>query len=285
MISRRSLVYEAAQEAADARDAGGFDPDSPISPFDLAASLNINVQFVPVSMEGFYRKEPSPLILLSPYRPIGRRAYNCAHELGHHRFGHGSTIHELNETTAGMKPSEIPEEILADSFAGFALMPAIGIRRAFALRGCAASNASPLQVFAVSSDFGVGYTSLITHLTFSLQEIDNSRRKYLESFGLPDFRRMVLGRAEPKAMALIDEHSEVRCVEMDVDAVLHAPPGATSTSRHLVYERTTSTGEMFRAKHQGIGSLLLKDRIVEVRIAREDYVGFTRYRFLEDPDD
>jgi hypothetical protein len=41
-----------------------------------------------------------------------RRAYDCAHELGHHVFGHGSSIDELRED-AKAQPWEDPKEFLA----------------------------------------------------------------------------------------------------------------------------------------------------------------------------
>src|SRR3546814_6969436 len=46
---------------------------------------------------GMYQRAPPPRIHLSARRPLPRRAYNCAHELGHHVFAHGSSIDELRE--------------------------------------------------------------------------------------------------------------------------------------------------------------------------------------------
>jgi hypothetical protein len=78
----------------------------------------------------------------SARRPLPRRAYNCAHELGHHAFGHGSSIDELRED-AKAQPWEDPKEFLADTFAGFILMPIIGLRRAFSVRGLTPETATP----------------------------------------------------------------------------------------------------------------------------------------------
>src|SRR5258707_15068801 len=109
MLDRRALTYEAAQEAADARDAAGVQQDVPICAYDLAHVLNASVRFVDVNMEGIYERGPPARILLSPYRPLVRRTFNCAHELGHHRFGHGSTIDELKASSPNRTQSELPE--------------------------------------------------------------------------------------------------------------------------------------------------------------------------------
>jgi FixJ family two-component response regulator len=70
------------------------------------------VRFNNINMEGVYRRGLPPRIHLSARRPLPRRAYNCAHELGHHVFGHGSSIDELRED-AKAQPWEDPKEFLA----------------------------------------------------------------------------------------------------------------------------------------------------------------------------
>src|SRR5258708_40241076 len=139
MLDRRALTYEAAQEAADARDAAGIQQDVPLCAYDLAHTLGAGVRFVDVDMEGIYERGPPARILISPYRPLVRRTFNCAHELGHHRFGHGSTIDELKSVSANKLQSELPEEVLANAFAGFVLMPGIAIQRAFFRRSISPS--------------------------------------------------------------------------------------------------------------------------------------------------
>ena len=91
------------------------------------------MRFNNINMAGMYQRGLPPRIHLSA-RPLQRRAYNCAHELGHHVFGHGSSIDELRED-AKSQPWDDPKEFLADTFAGFILMPIIGLRRAFSVRG------------------------------------------------------------------------------------------------------------------------------------------------------
>lgn len=75
----------------------GLALNSPICIYDLCDRLNVTVRFVDISMEGTYYKGENPRILLSALRPLPRRNFTCAHELGHHVFGHGSTIDDLIE--------------------------------------------------------------------------------------------------------------------------------------------------------------------------------------------
>src|SRR5687768_16101242 len=96
-MDRRALTRQGMQGAADARDQLDLDPFGPIDPYLVAVQLGIKVVFLDTSMEGFYFKQPTPRILLSSLRPVPRRAFTCAHEIGHHWFGHGSTIDQLQE--------------------------------------------------------------------------------------------------------------------------------------------------------------------------------------------
>ena len=130
-FNRRALATQAMQAAAATRAKAKLDQVGPICIYGLCETLGVAVRFNNINMEGMYQRGIPPRIHLSARRPLPRRAYNCAHELGHHVFGHGSSIDELRED-AKAQPWEDPKEFLADTFAGFVLMPIIGLRRAFA---------------------------------------------------------------------------------------------------------------------------------------------------------
>lgn len=128
-FSRRALATQAMHAAAATRAKARLDQGSPICVFGLCETLGVTVRFNSINMEGMYQRGARPRIHLSARRPLSRRAFNCAHELGHHVFAHGSSIDELREN-AKVQPREDPKEFLADTFAGFTLMPVIGLRRA-----------------------------------------------------------------------------------------------------------------------------------------------------------
>lgn len=280
MPSRLTLTYEAAQEAADARDAARFEQDAPICVYDMAAELGTTVRFVDINMEGMYERGPPAKVLLPPYRPLARRAFNCAHELGHHRFGHGSTIHELKAASEDRRPSAIPEEILA----AFVLLPAIGIRRAFHRRNITPATANPLQVYTIACDFGVGYTTLVTHLSFSLEEIGETRRCELERWNPQDLRRQAVGRADPSPLIIVDEQGEALTLEVEVGHGVLTPHGSIASNDGLVLERQTLSGNLFRATRQGLTQIQTASRTIGVRIMKYQYLGLAHFRFLEDPD-
>jgi uncharacterized protein DUF955 len=148
-FNRRALATQAMQAAIATRAKAKLDQHGPICIYGLCETLGVTVRFNNINMEGMYQRGTPPPIHLSPRRPLQRRAYNCAHELGHHVFGHGSSIDELRED-AKDHPWEDPEEFLADTFAGFALMPIIGLRRAFAARGWSPETATATQMFTIA---------------------------------------------------------------------------------------------------------------------------------------
>jgi hypothetical protein len=131
-LSKVDLAREALELSLEVRDDASEDYNSPINIFDLCGKLtpSVRVHVVDWSMEACYRRCARPLIEVSALRPLGRRVFNCAHELGHHVAGHGSTIDELQDEDA-VFPAKSPEEYFANAFAGFLLMPKLGVRRAF----------------------------------------------------------------------------------------------------------------------------------------------------------
>ena len=94
MTDRKQMARMAAMVALRTRNKAGATLGQAICVYDLAEHLGIEVRFLDIpSMEGFYSKNPGPLILLSTLRPAGRRVFTCAHELGHHVLGHGTRRH------------------------------------------------------------------------------------------------------------------------------------------------------------------------------------------------
>src|SRR3546814_7853863 len=132
-------------------------------------------------MEGMYQRGSPPRIHLSSKRPLPRRAYNCAHELGHHLLGHGSSIDELRENQL-VRPWNVPEEYSADTFAAYALVPTLGLRNAFAVRGVKPETATPIDIYRIACLFGVWYSTLVTHLLWGEAMISRARAGALRKF-------------------------------------------------------------------------------------------------------
>jgi len=283
MANRRALLLEAATAAAEMRDQAGLDQISPIDVYQLAQERGVSVRFLDVSMEGFYQKGPPARILISAQRPLGRRAYTCAHELGHHWFGHGSRIDELQADDRGS--SESPEEILAEGFGGFLLMPTIGLRGAFARRGWSVETADPQQMLTVASEFGVGYGALTAHLAYTLRDLSDARRKELKRWPPQRTRDHLLGDNGLNGLTIVDAQSRPAAIDLEVDRGLIVPHDAEIAGDVVQHLSSFPDFDLYRASGRGEGQLTLAGRSVRIGVAPEDFIGRAIHRHLEDPDD
>ncbi len=191
----KQLAREAIEKSLELREAHQFDFRSPLCIYSLCERAGVKVTFVDdVSMEGVYMALGKPKIVLSALRPLSRRAFTCAHELGHHAFDHGSSIDELKDKARHNVFD--PKEFLVDSFAGAVLMPALGVKRAFAQRGLDPKTASPQQIYVVACSFGVGYTTLIGQLAYGYQLMSDARADELSKSRFPRFASGSWGRRQ-----------------------------------------------------------------------------------------
>ena len=290
-IDRRALATQAVRAATATRIEANLDRVGPICIYSLCDNLGIVVRFNNINMEGMYQRGVPPRIHLSARRPLPRRAYNCAHELGHHVFGHASSIDELRED-AKARPWEDPKEFLADTFAGFILMPTIGLRRAFSIRNWAPDTATPMQIFTIACEFGVGYTTLLTQLSVGVHMLSHGHAATLRRVTPKALRTDILGVVTPDPLIIADRHRTAPTLDAEVKTLLLLPPDAEVVGSGLTFERDLPTGRLFRAVKPGVFQASAGGWAVFVRIApvQEDeaygYVGLARYRHLEtDPDE
>ena len=290
-FNRRALATQALQAATATRAKASLDQTGPICVYGLCETLGIVVRFNNFNMEGMYQRGHPPRIHLSARRPLPRRAYNCAHELGHHVFGHGSSIDELRED-AKAQPWEDPKEFLADTFAGFILMPIIGLRRVFSVRGWTPKTATPTQIFAIACEFGVGYATLLTHLSAGVTMLSHARAAALQRVTPKALRMDILGALTPEPLIVADHHRTAPTLDAEVNTLLLLPPSTEVTGSGLAFERDLAAGRLFRAAKPGVFQASNGQWAVFVRVApvqedkRYGYVGLARYRHLEeDPDE
>jgi len=283
---RKVLAQQAQQKAIDVRRNAGFDNKSPLCIYGLCDKLNVRVKFVDISMEGIYLREAEPIILLSALRPLPRRIFTCAHELGHHVFGHGSTIDELIEESERSQAFQ-PEEFLANSFAGFLLMPVLGVRKAFVSRGWNAASATPDQIFTIACSFGVGYETLITHIAYSLRMLSSSRASTLLKTKPKAIREKVLERPSSDPLIIADEHWSMPTIDAEVGSLLLLPTSAEAANDTITLEENHPKGCLFKANCPGVVRVYCRDTgwAVFVRISRYQFTGLSQYRHLEEVED
>lgn len=282
-MDRVGLQRQGLKAAEAARDAVEVDPFGAADPYAAAAALGLRVNFSATSMEGFYFKGNPGNILVSSLRPIGRRAFTCAHELGHHWFGHGSTIDQLQEDERD--DSSKPNEVLANAFAAFFLMPTVVVRAAFATRGWSISTPSPVQVFTISCELGVGYTTLLNHLTYTLREISAAKREELQKWTPQRIRKRLLADDADEPIIIVDAHSAAPTYDVEKEAGVLLPAGAQVAGNALVYVRSIDEMDLYRAARRGEATVTSTNQSGRVRVMPKKYEGPARYRFLEDPDE
>jgi Zn-dependent peptidase ImmA (M78 family) len=282
---KNSLAMKGMQAAVAARSKAGCDQKSPVCVYGICEVNKVTVRFNDISMEGMYDRTPLPRIHVSALRPVARRNFTCAHELGHHLFGHGSTIDELRMEDADEEKA--PDEILADAFASFLLMPTLGIREAFTRRGLVPEKATPLELYAVACNFGVGQSTLVNHLAFSVGAISRKRRNVIGKTTPKAIRTALLGDDVSDHMTYVDELWNSSTLDAEQGALLFLPRRAVFDTDFLVPERQIQNGVLLRAVRPGISRVAIPgtDWATYVRIARRRYVGLAKYRHLEESDD
>lgn len=283
---RKSLARTAYQRSLRVRHTVGVKLHQPVCIYDLVEKLKVDIWFRPLpSIEGMYYKNDPGHIILSSLRPPGRQAFTCAHELGHHVFGHGDRIDELLEES-----SDIEEEYLADSFAAFTLMPKSAVDNAFAARGWNSKNPEPKQVYIVAGYLGVGYETLANQLAGNLGIITWDYAKSLKRLKRKTIREKIIGMKLDNDLTVVDEQWVARSVDIQVGTYVLAPFGTQYASLResivLEYLGASVSGEVFKAIAPGRGRIAIDDSdwAAFVRVAKSKYEGRSKYMYLEDPD-
>lgn len=284
--ARKALVMKGMQAAIAARTKANIDQKSPTCIYGLCESNGVVVRFNDINMEGMYDREPRPRIHVSALRPLARRTFTCAHELGHHIFGHGSTIDELRDDQA-QNSNRPPNEILADSFASFVLMPTLGLREAFTRRDLDPNKASAIEMYSIACTFGVGQSTLVNHLAYGVEMIGSTQRATLGQVTPKMIRTELLGEVVAEPLTVADHHWNSPTLDAEEGALLLLPAGVVVDTKILMPERDLATGRLFRTMKPGVTRVVIPGTswATYVRVARRQYVGLARFRHLEDSTD
>ena len=172
-------------------------------------------------MEGMYiRSDTNPTILISSLRPSGRRAFTCAHEIGHHVSGDGTRVDELNHNRR--RRSADPGEFAADCFAGILLMPRSAVERAFSSRKWSPNHCTPDQIYTISNFFGVGYATLIHHMRSGLHLLSSSNAAALLKVRPKIAQAKALGMETLETVHIVDRFWTGRPVDVEAGDLVFA---------------------------------------------------------------
>ena len=278
---RPALLDQAMRAASRVRQLIGTDQHSPLCIYEACKALGVSVRFNDIDMEGMYQKSGKPQIHLSAKRPLVRRNYNCAHELGHHVFEHGSSIDQLSDR-AGLNSRDNPEELLADTFAAHLLIPTIGLRGAFNRRNITPDSVTPLQMYTIACDFGVGYTTLITHMATGLRMISHEKAKELKRRTPKDIRYETLGGIASHSLVIAGPNRNYTKIDAEVGTHILLPKGTVVETGNVIPLGHVKNGNLFLATEPGISNLVSKNWSAEIRISRHAFVGLAQFRHLEE---
>lgn len=277
------LAREATTAALRVRMQLELGLDRPVCPYGIAEDLRIEVRFEPLpSLEGMYSPQ-GPVIVLGSMRPRGRRAYSCAHEIGHHVFGHGFQVDQL----LAQQPENdraSPVEYIANRFAAALLMPKLAVDRAFAERGWLPSTSTPEQVFRVACALGVGYATLVGYMERTLKSISSAHSHALTRHTPKSIRRSVLGTDIDGSLVIMDSLWGAKTVDIEVGDVVVPPIGFVCTGSSI---RRESIGDVscIVGVAQGVSHIAAPSWHGPFRVSKKNFRGINAYRHLEDTDD
>jgi Zn-dependent peptidase ImmA (M78 family) len=281
---KAQIARQGLSKAMEVRQQTRLKPWQAVCIFDLAEKLGAEVRFDDIdSMEGAHEQHSS-LIQVPVHRPFGRKAFSCAHELGHQVFGHGTCIDDLMEFSGREFK---PVEFLVDCFAGFLLMPKLAVSHGFARRGWSPATCTPEQAFVVAGWLGVGYETLVKHMQHSLKMIRADQAAALRRDSPLSIRTNLLGHRLQEDLFIVDQHWTDRAAVLRVDDLLACPPGCRSEGKCIEVAQHPGTRTLLRAARSGLGRVASQDGswAAYVRVSKRDFVGWNAYRHEEDPDD
>jgi len=284
MNTHKRLLQEALSAAMDVRNRTRRDVLQPICIFDVCAELGVEVRFLSVpSLEGMYSAGSSPAIVIGAQRPAGRQVYTCAHELGHHVFGHGTRVDLLSEAEG--TPEFLAEEFLAQAFAGFLLMPRLAVFQAFRNRGLDIPTATPRDFYRIAYFFSVGYTTLLHHLR-AIGVVEHSRAEASLKVKLSQIRRELAPGLQMEALLPVDTAWTGRAVDTEVGEFLLTAPHVNVEGENLA-QVAHPTEKLFRAVRPGRCRLFdtQSEWAAFVRITRREYEGRSAWRHLPEDND
>jgi IrrE N-terminal-like domain len=286
MNGRKQLVLRALHAAARCRAQQTVAADAAICIYDLSERLGVDVRFEQLpSMEGVYLRLECPVILVSSLRPLRRRRFTCAHELGHHIFGHGSRYDAIVDDRKQIRAND-PDELLADSFAAALLMPKTTIASAFHLRGYSTASPTAIQVYAVAGWLGVGFNTLIYQMDQTYRLMEPGAAAALRRHRPIDIRSELLGMDCPHDVLIVDQYWKHRAVDVEVGDRLLLPPACKLEGTAVRIDRAEATRSIAEATSPGISRLVASkhDWATYVRVSRASYSGLAAFRFDEDQD-
>lgn len=286
MTDRIALARHAARAAIQLRRSLTIPREVPVNAFDIAQMAGLDVRFLDVpSLEGMFIRDPGLRVLLPSlkHRPRSRVLFSCAHEIGHHELGHGTTADEY--LADGQSPESSDDEYQANAFAAHLLMPRAAVLSACQRRQGDARHPSPLLIYLVSRELGVGYETLVNHMCYTLEIIDAGKRKALLKTTPKTLVQELTGDRSIKSAVIVDASWKYAPIDAECGDTVMLPGDAGAGCPLLKEVGRKDDATLYMAVRSGRESITVGGDEVSVRVSRQHYVGPYSNRYLPDPDE
>lgn len=279
MMNKAELSKQAVVAAMRLRREYGIQLNTAICPYDLAHKMGIKVQFLQIpSLEGMYSPAPKQAIILGSERPAGRKRYTCSHEIGHHVFSHGYRLDELESESS----QDSPEEYIAQRFAGALLMPQIAISSAIKKRGWDPSRLEPEYAYRLSREFGVGYSTFLSHLGFTFPEISRSYLDSLKKIKLKEIRKKIIGFEIETDVFVVDKYWSKATLDLEIGDWVITPEDCTFENTKFLEKKEGVRGALKACTQGECGINFNTERDIDCRITKKFFFGLAKYQYLEE---
>lgn len=288
MNQQTDIARRALRASMRARRKAKVPEDAPLSVYDFAEqNYEVQVWFVDApSLEGMYQKDLPGRIIVSSHRPAGRQAMTCAHELGHHIFGHGTQVDEYIEDPS-LSHHLSPDEKLARHFASFLLMPAPAVEKALQQFGCSLGSLEPVALYMASQYLGVSYEGLIQHMRWSLKMIQGDEADRLLKSSPKSIKSLILEEAFPGELIVAGSNWIRRAIDLSITDAVVLPNDCSVDVSFLSCVGSCQHGNVYHATRQGVTRVEHAESgwASFIRISKKQYSGRNIYRHMEDPDE
>lgn len=273
MTRWEKLARTAANAALRFRVDNQLGYEQPCDVYELITAKDLDLQFVDVpSLEGMFLCEPEVTrICVCARRPWGRQRFTAAHELGHYVMQHGTQVDLVIDSRGD---DSLPdEEILADAFARYLLMPPRAVRAAFGK----SDYYDPVSIYKASCWLGVGYSTLVHQMHSSLQMIDLALKDVLLKHSRQQIMRALVTDAQFRGdVWVLDESWNGRTLHVQRgDGVI----GITNSSTAVCSPSNSNGTAIVTAVGREL-ALLSATTSVTLCASKREYVGFYDYRYL-----
>jgi Zn-dependent peptidase ImmA (M78 family) len=226
----RDAHRAAMMAAADAHEKLSLDTFHRIDVLAAMCTAGLKVIFRELDCAALYLPASlgdRPGAIINASHPLALQRYSAGHEVGHHFFGHETQVIRDAEPRSGSSRLNA-QEMLAEAFAAWFLMPPEGVEQTLRSMGLTAPR-SPEDVYALALRLGTSYQATCVHLT-SLKLLSSARSTEWSKLPLKTVKQTLSDTPPPggwrnDVWVLSLEDSALPVVPRRGDRVLFEVPG------------------------------------------------------------